>query len=82
MKIYIVSHMAEDDNTYNEHFTVKGVANKRHSELKKEERKAKKREPDEYGHYSSFMVYEMATAEIEISKTGIIDFLNRTYGRT
>lgn len=75
MKIYEVSYIGMDDNSYREYFTVKSEADSRFKKLKKKEDKILD-DDAENNPAGCKQVFDVKPIDCEISKQGIINMLN------
>jgi len=78
MKIYEVSYIGDDDNTYSEFYTDKGIATERKNKL--ESIKYDAADIDEHSDEpKQKMVFEIVTMDCSINKEGIMNMLNRHF---
>lgn len=82
MKIYQVSYIGGDDNTYSEFYSNKAEAEKNKRKLEKIcERELVELDTDDFGSYTGMKnVFDIHEMECKISKTGILDLLNNHFG--
>lgn len=82
MKIYEVSYIGEDDNTYAEYFSNKAKRNKRYRELLREAKAWKKEieenEDSSIGHYK--LIFEPFEFEMALNVKDVLDTLNNRFG--